>query len=345
MAYPFELTPSDLDGKLDQMVDAVWSALGSYFWEIPRGPGFVTYERFASAYDALCRSTHSFRRWDMDSVWKGFLEDNLVLVVVRAILGISPPEWVQLAFASGGQNIKPNSARALDRKVRADSPRLTRKEEDVARILLASAVKVLASPAPVTEPSRIHRLDKVDTQDGIRSAQHLSSAGVPYAMLLYERFLGRPFASLRDSTSELVGDLMEGPIEQILTDAGVPYRKTKRAEKVPGFDQAPDFIIPDEWRPRVVIEAKVTEDGGTARDKVTRIQHLRELADEREREGKGPVQVVACIDGWGFGERREDMRKLLRATDGKVFTLKTLPYLVSCTELARFATPKDNGRE
>jgi hypothetical protein len=49
------------------------------------------------------------------------------------------------------------------------------------------------------------------------------------------------------------------------------YRKTKRAERITGFDQAPDFIIPDEFNPAVVIEAKLTEDDGTARDKVTRV--------------------------------------------------------------------------
>ena len=47
-------------------------------------------------------------------------------------------------------------------------------------------------------------------------------------------------------------------------------------------------------------------------------------------------QVIACIDGRGFGVRREDMRKLLEATQGKVFTLKTLDYLVESTALKAF---------
>lgn len=46
----------------------------------------------------------------------------------------------------------------------------------------------------------------------------------------------------------------------------------------------------------------------------------------------------ACIDGRGFGIRREDMRRLLIALEGKVFTLATLGDLVAHTELARFAT-------
>jgi hypothetical protein len=105
---------------------------------------------------------------------------------------------------------------------------------------------------------------------------------------------------------------------------------------VEGFDQAPDFIIPDEWNPRVVIEAKITEDDGTARDKVTRIQHLAEISRQRRLQDQPDFQVIACIDGRGFGVRREDMRKLLEATRGKVFTLKTLDHLVESTALKAF---------
>ncbi len=36
------------------------------------------------------------------------------------------------------------------------------------------------------------------------------------------------------------------------------------------------------------------------------------------------------------GVRREDMRKLLLATRGKVFTLKTLDRLVECSRLREF---------
>jgi len=131
---------------------------------------------------------------------------------------------------------------------------------------------------------------------------------------------------------------MENAIEEILARAGVTYRKTKRAERIPGFDQAPDFIIPDELRPHVVIEAKITEDDGTARDKVTRILNLQRLSEERKTRGQRPFQVVACIDGRGFGVRKEDMRQLILKTGGKVFTLRTLDRLVDYTDLAQFRT-------
>lgn len=187
-----------------------------------------------------------------------------------------------------------------------------------------------------TPPDMIHRLDKADTRSGLSSLRHLTTEGVSYAMLLYERFLGRPFAGHRDSVSGLVGEVMENAVEERLRQAGISFRKTKRAERVEGFDQAPDFIIPDEWNPQVVIEAKITEDDGTARDKVTRIQHLAEISHQRRLQGQPDFQVIACIDGRGFGVRREDMRKLLEATRGKVFTLKTLNHLIEHTALKAF---------
>ena len=148
------------------------------------------------------------------------------------------------------------------------------------RALVIAACGLLTEGAPKTErtPELIHRLDKADTRDGIESIQPMADLGVPYAMLLYERFLGRPFAGHRDSVSELVGDVLETAIEGVLSRAGISHRKTKRAERITGFDQAPDFIIPNEFNPQIVIEAKITEDDGTARDKVTRVQHLGELS-------------------------------------------------------------------
>jgi len=140
------------------------------------------------------------------------------------------------------------------------------------------ACKLLNEPPPGIPSDKLYRLDKADTKNGLASLQPLADLGVPYAMLLYERFLGRPFAGHRDSVSELVGDILESAIETQLAVAKISFRKTRRAERVSGFDQAPDFIVPDEFNPEIVIEAKITENDGTARDKVTRVQHLGSLS-------------------------------------------------------------------
>ena len=206
------------------------------------------------------------------------------------------------------------------------------------RALVQTACDLLLEGAPEIEEKSIHRLDKADTKSGISGIQSLAKIGVPYAMLLYERFLGRPFAGHRDSVSELIGDSLESAIEDILSKAGVSYRKTKRAERIQGFDQTPDFIIPSEFNPQIIIEAKLTEDDGTARDKATRIQHLGQLSMEGQPEGQFKYEVIACIGGRGFGVRSGDMEKMLLATRGKIFTLKTIDRLVECTRLKEFKT-------
>jgi hypothetical protein len=124
----------------------------------------------------------------------------------------------------------------------------------------------------------------------------------------------------------------------VLTKAGISYRKTKRAERIDGFDQSPDFIIPSEFNPQIIIEAKITEDDGTARDKVTRIQHLGELSLAGRSADNPKYEVIACIGGRGFGVRREDMKKMILATRGKVFTLKTLDHLIEHSRLNDFKT-------
>jgi hypothetical protein len=69
---------------------------------------------------------------------------------------------------------------------------------------------------------------------------------------------------------------------------------------------------------------------------VARIQQLANLRDKRRAVGQPDFEVIACIDGRGFGVRSGDMKKLLAATGGKVFTFKTLDRLVDNTSLKGF---------
>lgn len=337
---PFEFDFSKATPDLDAMVDAVFSSLQSSFITMPRGEGFVEYATFEAGYEVLKKATQGFVNWNANSIVSAIVQLPVVLVVVRSILGFSPPEWADVASQRGDAAIDQGWARTLDRKVRlkplASMPPKMTADKNL-NALADAACQLIAEGMPATAQNLLHRLDKADTRTGATGVAAMANMGVPYAMLLYERFLGRPFASHRDSVSELVGDKMEAPIEDILSKAKITYRKTKRAEKVQGFDQAPDFIVPDEFNPKIVIEAKITEDDGTARDKVTRIQHLGQLSEERQRKTGTGFQVVACIDGRGFGVRREDMRKVLKATHGKVFTLATLDKLVTFTNLSEFA--------
>lgn len=267
----------------------------------------------------------------------------MVFIVLRALLGFTPPEWAYVTTQRANVEVGQGAIRSLDRRIRMNPLTPLRDNGGVTgarlRALVVTACQLLQEGAPPNTPGVIHRLDKADTRSGLASLRPLASLGVPFAMLLYERFLGRPFAGHRDSVSDLVGDVLETAIESALIAAGISFRKTKRAERVDGFDQAPDFIIPNEFNPLIVIEAKITEDDGTARDKVTRVQHLGSLSMQGRAAGEPPrFEVIACIAGRGFKVRREDMKKLLLSTRGKVFTLQNLNQLVSCSRLAEFRT-------
>lgn len=87
----------------------------------------------------------------------------------------------------------------------------------------------------------------------------------------------------------------------------------------------------------------VTSDDGTARDKVARIKELETQRNKHADEGKSRYEVVACIDGRGFRQRRADMRDLILRLDGKVFTAATLDHLIIDTRVREFVTRSLRG--
>lgn len=339
--YPFEAPFDEIMRDAERYVDAVFSCLESEFLIMPKGVGFIEYPIFERGYEALKTATKGFSDLEPTKVLPVTLAEPISIVVLRTMLGFTPPEWGYLTTQRTGVSVTQGFVRTLDRKVRI-SPETPLNAKGVTRerlkALVETACVMLVEGAPQVQGDQLHRLNKADTKRGLDSIKSTASMGSPYAMLLYERFLGRPFAGHRDSVSELVGDSLESAIEDVLTKAGISYRKTKRAERIEGFDQTPDFIIPSEFNPQVIIEAKITEDDGTARDKVTRIQHLGELSLAGRSADKPKYEVIACIGGRGFGVRREDMKKMILATRGKVFTVKTLDQLIKHTKLKGFKT-------
>ena len=340
--HPFEASFEEILADPERFVSVVFSSLVSEFLVLPKGEGFLDYPTFEAGYERLKQATGGFRDITSDAVLPAAVQHPMVIIVLRTMLGFTPPEWAYATVQRSGTDVSQGFVRNLDRRIRL-RPEASIREDGLTferlKAMISVACELLIEGAPATESDKIHRLAKADTIEGASSIRTMADIGAPYAMLLYERFLGRPFAGHRDSVSELVGDSLESAIDEVLTRAGVSYQKTKRAERVPGLDQAPDFIVPDAFSPKVVIEAKLTEDDGTARDKVTRVQHLGSLSMKDVPADQPPrFEVIACIAGRGFGVRREDMKKLLLATRGKVFTLKTLDKLVEYSELKNYRT-------
>jgi hypothetical protein len=341
MKYPFELPFAEVQADLGTFATAIFSCLESEFLVMPKGIGFIDYPVFEQGYEALKQATNGFTLIEPESLLQKSFEVPLVILVLRTMLGFTPPEWAYLATVQTGVEVSQGFVRSLDRKIRL-SPLLplaaSKTTAERMKALIDTACRLLKEGAPSVSVDRLHRLDKADTQTGIHGVKTLAGMGVPYAMLLYERFLGRPFAGHRDSVSDLIGDSLEAAIEDILSKAGISYRKTKRAERIAGFEQTPDFIIPSEFNPQVIIEAKITEDDGTARDKTTRILNLGHMSMAGQPPDRPKYEVIACIAGRGFGVRREDMKRMLMATRGKVFTLRNLDRLIDCTRLKEYRT-------
>jgi hypothetical protein len=339
--FPFEATLTEITADPGPYIDAIFTSLGSEFMTMPKGPGFVEYPTFEEGYESLKRATSGFSDNSAPKLLLAAVDQSMSLVVIRTILGLTPPEWGFTATQHTGIRITQNSVRSLDRRIRMEPDKpLTSKDLENPRMmaLIETASHLLNIGSTNSNPTELHRFDKVDTRHDPSSIRDSANLGIPYALLLYERFLVRPFAGHRDSISDLIGNVLEADIKNVLNQAGISFRETKRAVKINGFDQSPDFIVPSELTPQIVSEAKICEDDGTARDKVTRIQHLRELANER---GHGPVprfEVIACIGGRGFGVRRADMQKLFDATQGKVFTFQTLNNMVEFSRLKEFMT-------
>lgn len=342
MPLPFERPFDEVLANIDVYVDEVFASLQSGFMTMPKGPGFIEYAVFEAGYEALKRTTGGYRNLNIAEVLPVVQEKPMGLIVLRAMLGFTPSEWADAATARTGVQVTQGAARNIDRKIRIEPEvRLALNGVTGERVnaLVQTACELLTQGPEPVEGGFIHRLNKADTAAGLAGIAPLAEIGVPYSMVLYERFLGRPFAGHRDSVSELVGDILETAIEEVLHSHGVSFRKTKRAERVHGFEQAPDFIIPNEFNPQIVIEAKLAEDDGTARDKVTRVQHLHTMSLQDRTPQEGPrYEVIACIAGRGFKQRREDMKKLITATHGKVFTLQNLRQMVYHTKLQAFET-------
>jgi hypothetical protein len=74
---------------------------------------------------------------------------------------------------------------------------------------------------------------------------------------------------------------------------------------------------------------------GPARDKVTRVQYPAALSMGGQPPDQPKFEVIA---GRGFGVRREDMKRPILATRGKVFTLQNMDRLVDATGLRAFRT-------
>lgn len=185
-----------------------------------------------------------------------------------------------------------------------------------------------APPSGAVQP-KIH---KPDTLEGWTTVQRYAAEGVPLAVFLHQRHYGGAFRQLLDATSTRRGDILEDAVEELFRTNGVTFIRTgshNQEEIARRFEltvrPSPDFVIfSGSGTLRALLECKVANDGGTARDKAARYATLR---GEANRLGGTPL--FAVLAGLGWRRTADALGPVVRDTDGRVFTLPTLSDMLN----------------
>lgn len=285
-------------------------------------------EAFAQAYRAASEGTLGFTEVDVDRLAAVLVGAPETALVYRTIVGYTANELSvairEIARASGEKGLSAARLKAMEHGSRV-SPR-------AARLLAETIDRLISRSLWADAPEGLKtKLDKVDTAEGWRSVRRLAADGVPYGAFLHQRHVGGSFRQLLDAASEQRGEMLEVAVEDLLSEHDVPFVRTgasNQGEIAARFNvtvrPAPDFVLfepPDALR--ALLECKLTNDGGTARDKANRFESLR-----TEAMRLGGIPVFAILDGLGWERLNDALGPVVAHCDGRVFTLETLPDLL-----------------
>lgn len=317
------------------LVAGYLKATAPSFHLIPRGDAMASEAEFTEAYEYLAARTGQFADVSITTFVDVLLANPATLSPLRMILGFTRKEFaVACNLYQPLTKITENTLKSFERRL-ADVP--TEKRKDLV-LLFASTIHAVMDrtvlDVPEAAAANFHsKLDKRDTRsgwDGVRA----DAPGVPYSALLYQRYVGGVWRQVQDAYSEGKGDhLLEIPISKMFDEEGIPYYRTPSgasgaaaASAKFGLSPGPDFVLPED-APTVIIEAKVGEDGGTVRDKASRIKNLADFAHARG------LLACAVIDGKGWSERPTALVDVIIATGGRTYTLSTLTQILELPQI------------
>ena len=306
------------------------------FHYIPRGETMASESDFEAAYRMLAHHTDNFAEVSEPNLLRALEESPATLGPLRMILGFTYNElsWA-MKLTREGTTTSGATLRSFERN--PPPGRVTATRSRMIATIAATALAVmdrLILQIPESAQGFFHsKLDKRDTTDGW-STVAVAAGGVPYSALLYQRYVGGVWRQVQDAYSEVKGDnLLEQPIADLFDARGISYYRSgagatgaARTERRFGLSPGPDFLLPEE-SPTVMVESKVAEDGGTARDKASRIKNACEAAKVRG------LLPCAVIDGRGWSERPRALLDVVISTDGRTYSLTTLTHLLSIPEI------------
>lgn len=115
---PYQLNDQELAARIDEMVTRTFDDLSSEFLLLPLGQSFVDYRNFQEAYEVCKQKTGGFKKLSPETVRSALRENSLVLGVLRSILGLTAPEWAELARVELDSDINQGAARQIDKNCR-----------------------------------------------------------------------------------------------------------------------------------------------------------------------------------------------------------------------------------
>lgn len=305
--------------------------LAADFAYVPHVP-FYDEPHFEHVYSATCDATEGFTKVAVSDIAALLQQNPQTLLVFRTITGLLKNELapatavVAEALADGSQKVSASTIDGAEKR----GARITAEQ---ARVLAHTIDKLVRRELYTDAALGWHsKQEKFDTRDGWDGVRTLSNGGVPYSSYLHQRHFGGPFNQVTNATTSNRGDLLEDAVQQLFDDNGIPYIRTgahNQGDIATRFGvtvtPAPDFVVFDASDTlRGMLECKVANDGGTARDKANRFQSL-------QGEGKrlGGVPVIGVLGGTGWARVNDTLGSVLQHTDGRVFTVETLDEMLT----------------
>lgn len=291
---------------------------------------FYELSTFRVGYQAAYLFTDGFSDVTASTVTRALLDEPRSLLTFRTITGLLKNELAgatTLVTASAGS--KSVSASVIDGMERHGITPSQANAEILSLTLLRAMDGSLFGDPPRGLKTK---QKKYDTENGWATVEELARDGVPYEAFLHQRHYGGAFRQLLDATSIQRGNLLEEAVEMLFVAHGIPHIRTgthNQDEIVERFEirvaPAPDFVIYDRSGDlRALLECKLVNDGGTARDKALRYERLRS-----ESIRLGGVPLIAVLAGLGWTRVNDTLGPVVRDTDGRVFTLSNLNTMLT----------------
>lgn len=285
---------------------------------------------FKKAYEKSFLATSGFTNVAADQLERAIKADPAILLPLRVITGLTKGEFAaSTTLVSVSFGLKGISAGKVDSMERRGTS-ITASQAHV----IALTLDQIMSGALFGEPpgNLKSKQNKPDTEEGWLSVRDYAVNRVPYSLLLHQRHYGGAFSQVLNATSELRGDLIEDSVESVFIENRIPYIRTgshNQGEIAARFDvtvlPAPDFVVYDSSDTvRGMLECKLTNDGGTARDKALRFKTLR---DESKRLGGLPL--FAVLGGLGWTRTRDTLGPVIRDCDGRVFSVVNVTEMLT----------------